>query len=249
MNLLKNMKIGSRLGLAFGAIIALACAVVLIGIARLSALTDSIVLIGGDRVTQVQKLADITDDVNLIVRELSNTMIIDDPAAVAAALETVKTTRASIGKTLDEVTAMITSDEGRKRLAAVTATRAAYLPVQIKFTELIAAGNKAEAKALLSNALRPTQLAFISAIDQLKDLQIRLIRDAAADGEALYGSSRLLMLGLLLGMAVIGTLCGWFITRSITGPLRQAVAVAEKVAAGDTARASTPVRATKPGSC
>jgi methyl-accepting chemotaxis protein len=178
-------------------------------------------------------VVDITDNVNLIARELRNALIFDDPAKVAGALEAVKATRAKIGKILEALAPTITSDEGRKLLAEVTRSREAYIPQQIKFTELLQAGNKVEAKALLVDLLRPTQLAYIDALDRLKDLQIELINRAVADGEAQYASAKLLMIGLLVGMAGLGTLCGWFIARSIVGPIREAVAVAEKVAAGD----------------
>ena len=70
MHFIANLKIGMRLGLAFAAVIALATAVVMIGITRLSDITDSVTLIGNDRVPKVQKLAQLTDDVNLIAREL-----------------------------------------------------------------------------------------------------------------------------------------------------------------------------------
>jgi len=184
-------------------------------------------------VPKLQKVVDITDDVNLIARELRNMLIFDDAAKVATALETVTSTRARISKLFDELVPTITSDEGRKRVAAVSSARAAYLPVQLKFTELVAAGNKAEAKALLVDTLRPTQLAYIDALDKLKDLQVELMQRAVAEGEADYASAKLLMFGLLIGMAGLGTLGGWLIARSITGPIREAVAVAEKVAAGD----------------
>ena len=42
-----------------------------------------------------------------------------------------------------------------------------------------------------------------------------------------------LLFGLLAGMGALGALLGWWITRSITRPVAQALNVAEKVAAGD----------------
>jgi outer membrane translocation and assembly module TamA len=110
MNPLANLNIGPRLGLAFAAVIALAVMVAAIGISRLSTLTDSITLIGNDRVPKVQKLADITDNVNLIARELRNTLVWDDATKVAGALETVKTARADIARTFETLAPTITSE-------------------------------------------------------------------------------------------------------------------------------------------
>jgi methyl-accepting chemotaxis protein len=233
MNALNNLKLGTRLGLAFAAIIVLSVIVVVIGITRLSAITESITLIGADRVPKVQKLADVTDDLNLIARELRNALIWEDAAKSKAALETAGQARERIGKNLDALAATITSEEGKKSLAAMSAARSAYLPVQQKFMDTVLAGNKAEAVDMLDEKLRPAQLAYIKALDHLKDMQIELISQAAEQGRHDYEQARLLMFGLLAGMALMGAWLGWWITRSITSPIAQAVDVAEKVAAGD----------------
>lgn len=130
MNSLKNLKIGARLGLAFATLIALALLVGLIGVSRLSQLNESLALIGSDRVPKVQKTADITDNVNLIARELRNALIFNDAGKVNAALDAAREARESIAKTLDALAPTITSDEGKKRLAAVQAARGAYVPIQ-----------------------------------------------------------------------------------------------------------------------
>ena len=70
MNTFNNLKIGARLGLAFAALIALALLVGTIGVTRLSRANESLALIGSDRVPKVQQAAAITDDVNLVAREL-----------------------------------------------------------------------------------------------------------------------------------------------------------------------------------
>ena len=233
MNFLKNMSIGPRLTLAFGAVIAVAVAVVLVGISRLSNITESLTLVGSDRVPKVMQLVDITDNVNLIARELRNTLIWDDPAKVATALEVVAKARETIAKTLESLTPTITSDEGKKRLAAVVEARASYVPVQLQFVDLVRAGKKEDAEALLAEKLRPTQLAYFKALDELKDMQIGLITKAAKEGEADYADAKLLMLALLAAMVALGGVCGWLITRSITRPINEAVKVAQTVAAGD----------------
>jgi methyl-accepting chemotaxis protein len=233
MTYLSNLNIGTRMGLAFAAVIALAAVVVAVGISRLSRLTDSLTLIGDDRVPKVVKVTDIIDDVNFIARELRNTLIFDDPAKVEASLDTAKLARERIAKTLESLTPTIKSEEGKKRLAVMTETRGAFVPAQLAFIDLVRAGKKDEAKVLLAEKLRPTQLAYMDALDKLKDLQLELISKAVVDGEAEYAQAKRLMFGLLAGMAAVGTWLGWTLTRSVTGPVGRAVQVAERVAAGD----------------
>ncbi|MES2992924.1 MAG: methyl-accepting chemotaxis protein [Pseudomonadota bacterium] len=233
MSSFTHLKIGSRLSLAFAAVILLAGVVVLIGIIRLAQITDSITLIGNDRVPKVQRLAEITDDVNLIARELRNALIYSDASKVTGALETAQKAREHIGKSIDVLSPTITSEEGKRRLGKMAESRAAYVPVQLQFIDLVKAGKKDEAIVVLTDKLRPTQLAYMKALDDLKDLQVELIAKAAEDGQAEYAKAKTLMISLLIGMALLGGALGWWITQSITRPINQAVDVAEKVAAGD----------------
>jgi len=233
MSFLNSLRIGHRLGVAFAAVIALAIVVVLIGITRLSDLNDSLKMIGDDRLPKVVQLAEVTDDVNLIARELRNALILSDDAKVKSALDTVAEARERMNKTLDKLATTATSDAGKKLLAAVTDARAGYLPIQRRFVDQVRGGEKDEAVTLLYQQLGPAQLAYLKALDGLQNRQIEQVNKAAADGEQAYNQAKLLMFGLLAGMVGLGALLGWWITRSITGPIEAAVNVAEKVAAGD----------------
>jgi methyl-accepting chemotaxis protein len=232
VNALNKLNLGPRLGVAFAAVIAIAAVVVGIGINRLGVVTDEIVLIGNDRLPKVQQLSEITDDVNLIARELRNAIIFSDPQKINASLETAIAARERIAKTLTALAPTITSDEDKKALAAVMAARDAYRPKQDRFIETVR-GDKESAIAMLESDLRPAQLAYIEALDKLEEMEIALINDAAREGEQRYKQARALMLALLVAMAAIGGLLGWWITRSITGPILAAVNVAERVAEGD----------------
>ncbi len=231
--MLTRLTISARLGAAFAALIALTVAVVFIGLTRLHAINTDLSLIRSDRVPKVEKVVDIVDDLNLISRELRNAVLSEDAAKVAASLDTVQTARERIIKTLEALTPTLTSDEGKKRLAVVLDARSTYLPLQRQTMDLARAGKKPEAVALLGDQLRPAELSYMAALTELKKLQIELIAKAAADGEALYAQSRLLMGGLLGVMVLVGGLLAWAITRSVTRPLSQAVMLAERVAAGD----------------
>ncbi|MBC7939019.1 MAG: MCP four helix bundle domain-containing protein, partial [Chitinophagaceae bacterium] len=233
MNAILNLKIGARLGMAFALVLALAAAVVAIGINRLDHLTENLTLIGRDRVPKVQQLADITDNVNLIAREMRNMLIWEDAGKLAEAKGVVVKSREAIGKAFEALTPTITSEEGKKLLAAVIEARSAFVPLQMQFIELVTGGKRAEAIALLTDKVRPAQLAYINALDKIKDLQIELVSRAATDGEAEYQRSKWLMFGLLGGMVLLGSLLGWWIARSIVRPIARAVEVAEMVAAGD----------------
>ena len=233
MKVLHDMNISSRLMLAFAGVIALGVLVGAIGISRLAALNEDLRFISSDRVPKVERISEIIDDVNLIARELRNAIIFRDEQKVSASIETLLAARERIGKTLEALAPTLTSEEGTKRLAAVTASRAAYIPVQQRFIDMVRAGEKDSAAGLLETQLRPAQLAYIQALTELKNLQIELIAKSVKDGEANFVQARMLMFALLAAMIVAGALLASWITRSITGPVSAAVDVAERVALGD----------------
>ena len=115
----------------------------------------------------------------------------------------------------------------------MTEARAAYMPVQQRFIDMVRAGEKDTAAGLLETQLRPAQLTYFKALGDFKDLQIELIDKAAQEGAQQYSQGKLLMFTLLAGMVAASTLLGWLLARAITQPINEAVSVAEKVAAGD----------------
>jgi len=237
MNLLNNFTVASRLGTAFALVIALAALVVLVGITRLAQITDSVRLIDDDRVPAVQKLADISDNVNLSARELRNTLIWDDPAQINNALDIAQKAHEEVAKTLEAFIPTITSEEGRQRVTALTQARAVHMRLKQDFMDLVRNNNRLDAKTLLFERLRPAQLAYMKTIDELKDYQTDLISLAARQGEADYVKGKLLMVGLLLVMGFTGSLLGWLISRSITrqlgGEPNHAAKVANEIAQGN----------------
>jgi methyl-accepting chemotaxis protein len=233
MNLLNRLNIAQRLMLATAAMLVMASLVVITGITRLSVLAADLRQIGHDRVPKVQRLAGITENLNTIARELRNALIYAEPAQINGALEEVLAARAAIGQLLEALTPTIVLPEGKRLLAAVVSARAAYVPQQTQFIEMVRAGKKAEAASYLATTMRITQMAYIKALGELRDLQISLIDKTAQEGEAAYAQARLLMLVLLGAMACAGLAGGVWMTRSIVGPINEAVAVAERVAAGD----------------
>ena len=230
---LTRLRIGPRLALAFGVLLLAAAAVVLYGVSRLSNLTESITVIGEERIPKVQQMADITDNINLIARELRNRLIFTDPAMVTASLEIVVKTRGEVAKSVEALTATMQSEEGKKRLASMVEGRAAFVRGQMQFIELVRAGKKDEAATLLMTTLRPAQLTSFKAVDALKQYQIAMVQEAVKKGQQDFVGDKAAMFGLLALMVLMSTAFGWPIARSIVVPLQRAVASTVRIAEGD----------------
>ena len=233
MTFINNMKIGQRLGISFAAAITLAAVIGLISVYKLSYVTDSLTLIDEDRVPKVEMLLGVTDRVNFSARELRNTLIFEQPEKIARAIGIVEQNSVEISKIFAELTPLVGSVDGKKYLAEAGVARKAFVQAQTRMISLVESGQFGQARDFLTDNLRAVQLDYMNKLDGFKKYQLSLITKAAEEGQADYQNAKVLLMSILLFMGGISALIGWQITRSITTPINEAAAVAERVAAGD----------------
>ena len=94
-------------------------------------------------------------------------------------------------------------------------------------------GRTQEAEELLAKALEPAFARYGASLEALLQHQARAAHSLADDSASASAFSRLLLLALGAAALAVGAGLGWILTRSIVGPLQQAVALAENVARGD----------------
>jgi methyl-accepting chemotaxis protein len=233
MSFFSNLKIGPRLGFAFATVIALAAVVVVIGITRLAGLNESLYLIGSDRLPKVVTLVEIGDDVNLVARELRNQLIWDDPAKQAGSREVIQKSPRDDHQGLREDHTdhpLGTGQEAAGRHAGSACGLHAGFPGDAGSGQ---GGQEGRSRSPARQQAAPAQHVYMDALEKFKNMQIAVVDEEVKNGEAKYQQAKWLMFGLLAAMGALGTLLGWWITRSITRPVAQALDVAEKVAAGD----------------
>ncbi|WP_198116396.1 methyl-accepting chemotaxis protein [Massilia rhizosphaerae] len=230
---IKHWKIGTRLGGAFALLLVLLAACIWFGIASLRRLNEGTTLIVDEDYPKTVLAYESLDVVNRNARALRNMLLLDKPEDVARERQTVLRNRQEISAHLDKLAAMIQSDEGKARLKAVVDAREVYRASQQGFLELVDAGKKQEASALLLSRIRENQRIYFDAVRELIKLQDARVFDSGRRAENTYRSTVNWLMGLAALALVFGAAVAVWITRSITGPLRQAVDVARTVATGD----------------
>ena len=123
--MLKNLRIGLRLGIGFGLVLAVMAILVAVAFAGLSQINGVVTSLGSDRLPKVVATNTVIDSVNVVARAMRNMALLDDPAKRQAEAERVEEARAAVTKTLDELTKTITSEKGKELLAAVRANDSA----------------------------------------------------------------------------------------------------------------------------
>jgi len=231
--MLNNLKIGVRLGIGFAITLALLITIAVIGITRIGALDTSINQLIKEEVVKVQEAGNIAEAISVIGRHLRNAYLYTGTERQNS-LNGVAEQRKIITESIEKLEKLIRSDTGKDLLGKVKTARAAYLVSQEKAIELIKSDAKqADFVALLQGDLRKTQNEYNKAIEELNKHQDESIarKGQAADDEA-TGAERLLIIIAVIA-AILTGLFGWFITRSITKPVGEALVVTQRLAEGD----------------
>lgn len=230
---IKNLKIGQKLGLSFGIIVSLLLVISVIAYLRVDQLKNDLDLTNKDRYPKIVQAHIIKDELNETARNMRNILLMTDAEALKAEYVNINESTTIITKAIETLDKTITSKRGREDLDAVQAARQQFLAARTKFIQVSRDGNKEEALTLLLKELRPVQLQYFKALDDLITYQTSLMEAATTETETIATQTRIIIIGLSMAALLISSLLAFFTTRLITRPMHVAVALANKVAGGD----------------
>jgi methyl-accepting chemotaxis protein len=227
------MKISTRLGLGFGAVMILLAAIAGLGVFQMSKLNEGAGIIVNDKYHKGSLANDLAFRVMDNARLLRNIILLGDQDQQAAEQAKYLANIAADNDHLREYDRIVASPEGKRLLKNVHETLADYRVFAKEVIDLALAGNKPEATRLLFGEQRKLQDAFFAAVQALVDHEAEAMQTEAAAGAARYASARVFVFGLAIGAFLLGIGIAFWITRSITRPVSQALGVADRLAAGD----------------
>ncbi len=229
---LHHWRIGARLFVAFGAVLALLLVVAVVAVWNLNTLSHTT-----RHMTQVTwAKADAASRLGLIAalnaRRTAEQVFSDPQRRQQLRDEVVACARGILVVSSQTFARAVFLDEGKALLAKIEQARGIYVQSQTKFYALLDAGDMEGATHELQTVTL-VQLALISQYCQdLSDLQNRLAQEDGAQTVAAADWARWIVIATGLIAAALGMGLAWVITRSITRPLVQAVGVAQSVAQG-----------------
>jgi len=229
----KNLKIGIRLGLGFGLVLVLLLAIAALAFVRVGGLNDDIRDLGNDKFPKTVAAHDIIEQVELVARLTRNALLVSKPEDAQAELGRIPEASKIISERLDKLEKTIATEEGKKLLGTVRDTRKEYVASLNKLRELIGAGKRDEANAVMFGSMRTAQADYLNSIARLIEFQTELMsRAGQRAGDAAEGA-RTMILALSIGAILIAFGFALWVTRSITGPVNLAVQAASRLAEGD----------------
>jgi methyl-accepting chemotaxis protein len=230
---INNIKIGQRLALGFGLVIALLLVLAALSYSRIGSLNSEIELIGEDRYPKTVLAHTIKDELNEQARFMRNMLLLNDADKIRAEAANIEMAAKKIGEAIDKLDKMITTEKGREHFKAMIEVREKFLPLRTNFIKLVNEDKKEEAKEQLLSSVRPAQLKYFEVLDEFIKYQDELMKQADEKSAHEAKSGQLLILLLALGAAAASVVAAFLTTRSITRPLDNAVQLAQAVAAGD----------------
>lgn len=231
--MLTNMKIGTRLILAFGLVLLLLLVNGGISFRIIGHLGDQVTTLAEDRMPKVELANEIIDNINIIARALRNIIIDTSKETQQAELLRIEKARDIISKNIETLKKTITDKEGQSKVQALFDARAAYIEVYKQYIDLVKTGELDKAKGMLLTTIRAVQSKYFAAGEEVVTFQATLAKQAAKDADESATRAKTLIVVLMLVALVVGVVAALLIIRSITGPVAQTVKLTEFMAKGD----------------
>jgi methyl-accepting chemotaxis protein-1 (serine sensor receptor) len=229
---LSNFKIGKRLYIAFGIVLATVLVMGVYALKELRHLNEVTHKIGDKDF----KKADFTYQAIVYSRanasratELVATVDKNQHATTKAAM---KANADRVSEALDKLEPILYLPAGKSLFAEIKKDRADYMASLDRLVTLVDDGKRAEAEALIFGELRQNFTSLNKSLETMLEMQRKLVIDGTTDAEKASATTNKITIGLLVLAIAVGLLMAYIITRSIVTPLERAVDVARSLGNG-----------------
>ncbi|MDO8989313.1 MAG: MCP four helix bundle domain-containing protein, partial [Sideroxyarcus sp.] len=229
----KNLKIGMRLGFGFALVLVLLAIISSVSYLRVGQINAEIDDLVNDKFPKTVFANNIIDNINVIARALRNSALVNNPDEVQKELKRVEEARLQIIENFGKLENVILSDAGKKVLVKALEMRKIFVAEQDKFLDLMKAGKRDAAVELMVTSMRKSQGEYIQSVNELIHFQADLMKKTGDEAATVANQTQTLILVLGLAAITLAIAFAWWITRSITKPLNEAVSVANQLAEGD----------------
>jgi methyl-accepting chemotaxis protein len=227
------MRIGQRLAVGFGFVIALLMLLAGTSYMRLESLNKEMETLVKVRYANTVTANRIKEDVSEATRSMLNVLIMSDPDQIRKELANTEARSAKASAAVAELARHLTDQEGEDILKAIVVIQDKFLPAQAKFIGLVNEDKKDEAMVKFMFSLRPQQGRYFEQLDQFIAYQNAAMNRAGSAAAAVTRRTEMLILVLAGAACLLSLGVAFLSTRSITQPLAKVVEIARRVADGD----------------
>jgi len=228
-----GMSLGKRLTLSFTLVISLMTLLAALAYVRIANLNGEIDRIIKDRYPKTAVANDIKAQINEISRSMLGILIMADPGQIKVEVDKIEKVSQANNDAIAALDKIITDEKGRELLKSIVEIRDKFRPLQQTFITLVNEDKKDEAQLKYLFSMRPLQKKYFDALDLFVKYQNGQMETAGDSSTHMANQTQWLILILAVAAAVASTVVGFLVTRSIVSPLKTAMGVTQRVAAGD----------------
>ncbi|MEO5356223.1 MAG: methyl-accepting chemotaxis protein [Nitrospirae bacterium YQR-1] len=233
MRWFNNMMLKKKFLLVFGVLFLLSVLTFAFTMSRLKKLNTNLEEIVTGRYEKLAKLNSIEKEVLTIAVELRDILVVDDPKKQDKYINDIRAIQTQIAQELEYLEKSIRTAEGKQTLREIKDGREKYIITREEQFKALQGGNKVLATELLLTKVNSSQDAYIKVLDAAIVYQKKSMDAALKSAESEYITSIIVSIisGCVFLAFVITSLL--LLTKSIAGPLKEGVLLAEAISTGD----------------
>jgi methyl-accepting chemotaxis protein len=221
------------MSLAFGLLIALLVLSCVFGAVTVSQLAADLEKTIGTDMADVQAASALQQRAGLVARAARELLIVDSAGQIKKQRELVTRSLKESDELIKALAAHQDSSTASQLVGKVTTAQDDFTKAVTKFLTVLEAGNPDDSRTALLIDVRPIQMAYEKALDELTAAIKQRTDERAQADKAVAHMALLGTIGLGVVALAIAVGAAILITRSITGPLSGAIEAAHRIKQGD----------------
>ena len=230
---MNNIRIGIRLGAAFGFMALLVIFMVLIGIVKLNSLGQINDEISGSLYSKASSSSSLryyTSDMSRLAR---NAILLKDESVREKAISDYRKERTEVNGLIELIGKQVNSPQGKDIFSRLKTNAELFLPFIDDVVALAQQGKSDEATQLLFGPRYQTQGDYMASLKEMQNFQEGRMKSASEKAREDRSGAIMMLTAAGVVALLLAAVSAWFITRSITRPLLEAVEAAGRVSRGD----------------
>ncbi|WP_307727428.1 methyl-accepting chemotaxis protein [Massilia rhizosphaerae] len=239
MKVLETMKVGPRLAVGFGIVLALMLVLTGVAISRMSFINTSLnQIVSGDapKLRLVNAMRDLVRYQSVTIRDV---VMQEDFAFKKKELTLARKSRTNYQAAANQLAGLLTDPDSKATLAKISALDAKVKAEVDKAIDLSLSGDVTGAGDAIRDHVRPAQAELIGALETLLAHLEASAKDSAQKAGRTYTQAWQAMAGVGVLALLVGAVAAFLIARSLLrqlgGEPTYAAAIANRIAAGDLA--------------
>ena len=227
------MRIGSRASLGFGLVALLLAAVGVFCLAKMSVLRSSAQVIEESWMPHIEDTHAMADRVTAIRMEALRLIAIPEADVQRKSKAVINDSRSQLLQQLSTYKAQVSTPQEGLLVDNLERSIATYTNILDQVIAKIEARQAADAYAILSEQLAPEGSKLDGHLRALITYSQQGADAAAKDAAILYERTQLIVVAIIVASLILTLVLAMTLTRSIVGPIQQALGVARTIASGN----------------